>query len=83
LLAPFAPRTAFPPSDYYEASAPPERHQPTTSLPAAALAGQRGGRPRVVPTFTTNRSTREMPSYIPAASPRVRRSLSSWPPHRS
>jgi hypothetical protein len=37
----------------------------------------------VVPTFTTNRSTREMPSYIPAASPRVRRSLSSWPPHRS
>jgi hypothetical protein len=37
----------------------------------------------VVPTFTTNRSTREMPSYIPAASPRVRRSLSSWPPRRS
>jgi hypothetical protein len=37
----------------------------------------------MVPTFTTNRSTREMPSYIPAASPRVRRSLSSWPPHRS
>jgi hypothetical protein len=58
LLAPFAPRTAFPPFDYYEASAPPDSHQPTTSLPAAALAGQRGGRPRVVPTFTTNRSTR-------------------------
>jgi hypothetical protein len=36
----------------------------------------------MVPTFTKNRSTREMPSYIPAASPRVRRSLSSWPPHR-
>ena len=83
LLAPFALQTAFPPSDYYEASAPPGGHQPTTSLPAAALAGQRGGRPRVVPTFTTNRSTREMPSYTPAASPRVRRSLSPWPPHRS
>jgi hypothetical protein len=37
----------------------------------------------VVPTFTMNRSTREMPSYIPAASPRVCRSLSSWPPRRS
>jgi hypothetical protein len=75
-------QTAFPPSDYYEASAPPEGHQPTTSLPATAPAGQQGGRPRVVPTFTTDRSTREMPSYTPTASPRVRRSLSSWPPHR-
>src|SRR5215212_2200002 len=82
LLAPFALQTAFPPSDYYEASAPPDGHQPTTSLPATALAGQQEGRPRVVPTFTTNRSTREMPSYTPAASPQVRRSLSSWPPHR-
>src|SRR5215212_9638635 len=82
LLAPFALQTAFPPSDYYEASAPPDGHQPTTNLPATALAGQQEGRPRVVPTFTTNRSTREMPSYTPAASPQVRRSLSSWPPHR-
>jgi hypothetical protein len=29
----------------------------------------------VVPTFTTNRSTGEVPSYAPAASPRLRRSL--------
>jgi hypothetical protein len=36
----------------------------------------------MVPTFTTNRSTREMPSYTPAASPRVRRRHSPWPPHR-
>ncbi len=36
----------------------------------------------MVPAFTTNRSTREVPSYTPAASPRVRRRLSSWPPHR-
>jgi hypothetical protein len=75
-------QTAFPPSNYYEASAPPEDHQPTTSLPATAPAGQQVGRPRVVPTFTTDRSTREMPSYTPTASPQVRRSLSSWPPHR-
>src|SRR5215212_2747195 len=82
LLAPFALQKAFPTSDYFETSAPPDGHQPTTSLPATALAGQQEGRPRVVPTFTTNRSTREMPSYTPAASPQVRRSLSSWPPHR-
>lgn len=36
----------------------------------------------MVPTFTTNRSTREMPSYTPTASPRVRRRHSPWPPHR-
>ena len=38
-------QTAFPPSDYYEASAPPEDHQLTTSLPATAPVGQQGGRP--------------------------------------
>ncbi len=74
--------TAFPPSDYYEASAPPDGRQPTTGLPACVLVGAQGGRPRVVPTFTTNRSTREMPSYTPAASPWVRRRHSPWPPHR-
>jgi len=36
----------------------------------------------VVPTFTMYRSTGWAPSYVPAASPRVRRRLSSWPPHR-
>jgi len=35
-----------------------------------------------VPTFTINRSTGLAPSYSPAASPRVRRRPSSWPPHR-
>jgi hypothetical protein len=74
--------TAFPSSDYYEASAPPGGRQPTTGLPTCVLAGAQGGRPRMVPTFTTNRSTREMPSYTPAASPRVRRRHSPWPPHR-
>jgi hypothetical protein len=69
-------RTAFPSSDYYEASAPPGGHQLTTSLPVAALEGPQGGQPRMVPTFTRYRSTREMPSYTPAASPQVRRRLS-------
>jgi hypothetical protein len=34
----------------------------------------------MVPTFTTDPLTGEAPSYSPAASPRVRRRLSSWPP---
>ena len=37
---------AFPTSDYYEGSAPSRAHQSTTDLPAAALAGRRGGRSR-------------------------------------
>lgn len=40
-------------SDYYEASAPPGGRQPATGLPAAGLAARREGRPRAVPTFTT------------------------------
>ena len=35
-----------------------------------------------LPTFTTTRSTSEVPSYAPAASPGVRRRPSPWPPHR-
>jgi hypothetical protein len=76
MYAPFAR------SDYYRASAPRCGQQPTTGLPVDVLAGASGGQPQVVPAFTTDRSTREVPSYAPAASPRVRRRLSSWPPHR-
>jgi len=65
LLAPFAMYTPFACSDYYEASAPPDGHQPATSLPAPTLDGPPGGRPRVVPTFTMDRSTTEMPSLNP------------------
>jgi hypothetical protein len=36
----------------------------------------------MVPAFTMCRSTREMPSFVPAASPRLRRRSSPWPPHR-
>src|SRR5436190_24085384 len=53
LLAPFAMWTAFPPSDYYEASAPPDGRQLAMSLPTSGLAGRTGGQPQVVPTFTT------------------------------
>jgi hypothetical protein len=49
--------------------------------PPAWLAGGKGGR-RAVPTFTMSRLTGSAPSYSPAASPRVRRSPSPWPPSR-
>jgi hypothetical protein len=52
LLASFAMHAPFARPDYYEASAPPDGHQPATSLPAAGLAGRREGRPQAVPTFT-------------------------------
>ena len=68
-------RPAFPASDYYEGSAPPRGQQPTASLPTT-------GSPRMVPTFIADRSTGAAPSFPPAASPRVRRRPSSWPPHR-
>ena len=69
--------------DYYEASAPTCGHQPTTDLPTTrpgwtstrATAGRFPRSPR-------NRSAREMPSSTPAASPRLRRRPSPWPPHR-
>ena len=38
--------TAFPSPDYYEHSAPPRSHQPTTGLPANALAVRWGGQPQ-------------------------------------
>ena len=48
---------------------------------AAWLAGREGG-PRMVPTFTMHRLTGSAPSFSPAASPRVRRRPSPWPPGR-
>jgi hypothetical protein len=69
-------------SDYYGASAPPRGHQSTTDLPMTRPDARPGGRPRTVPAFTITRSTREMPSSTPTASPRLRRRPSTWPPHR-
>src|SRR5207302_10958266 len=42
------------------------------------LAGE--GTAGMVPTFTLNRSPGEVSSYAPAASPRLRRRPSPWPP---
>lgn len=52
---------------------------------APTRTGALGGRRRlgslaVVPTFTADRSRREVPSYAPAISPRLRRRHSPWPP---
>ncbi len=82
-LGPFAMCTAFPCSDYYGPSAPSRGHQPTVGLPADQpwLAAGKGD-PETVPTFTMYRSTGSVPSSSPAASPRLRRRPSPWPPHR-
>jgi len=40
----------------------------------------RRDRHEMVPVFTENRSTRTAPSFAPAASPRLRRRPSPWPP---
>ena len=57
---------AFPASDYYGPSAPSPGHQQTTCLAAAGLAGRQVGDPKMVPTFTTDRSTGSVPSFSPA-----------------
>ena len=75
-LPPFAMWPAFPASDYYGGSAPPRaisRRGPARPRPWQA-GGE--GSPRTVPTFTMHRSTGSVPSFSPAASPRVRRRLS-------
>ena len=83
LLASFAMWPAFPCSDYYEASAPPRAHRSAAEpVPAPGPAARQPGRPRMVPTFTHVRSARPAPSSTPAASPRLRRRHSPWPPRR-
>jgi hypothetical protein len=61
-------------------AAPPHPRPSTDDAPARS--GSEAGQPRMVPTFTTDRSTEEVPNCAPAASPRVRRSPSPWPPCR-
>ena len=52
-----------------------------TCPPPPTLGGGEGD-PEMVPTFTMHRSTGEVSSFAPAASPWVRRRPSPWPPHR-
>jgi hypothetical protein len=73
----------LPASDYYGGSAP-SRADRWSVRPAhpSTLAARRQARSETVPVFTVIRSTKEEPDCVPAASPRVRRSPSSWPPGR-
>jgi hypothetical protein len=64
---------AFPAWDSYSGSAPPRRQRSTQVLPATGLAGRRGGSTWPVPTFVLGSVDREVASWAPAASPRVRR----------
>src|SRR6266540_6645309 len=78
LLVPFAVYVPLTRSDYYGTSATTRRHRRTTHLPTATAGGSVGS----LPTFITVRSTGEAASSTPAASPRLRRRPSAWPPHR-
>jgi hypothetical protein len=69
-------------SDYYEASAPSAAVSRQRTCPPSGWKPD-AGRPRMVPTFTRDRSMREAPAFTPTASPRLRRRLSPWPPHRA
>jgi len=50
--------------------------------PNAVLEARHRARAETVPTFTVIRSTKEEPNSVPAASPRLPRSTSPWPPGR-
>ena len=78
----FALWTGFPALGLLRGLRPAPAHQSATDLPTTAPAAAVGGRPGTVPTFTMHRSIGEAPSSTPAASPRLRRRPSPWPPHR-
>jgi Phage integrase family len=65
-------RRLRPAPDRSAVGAPSPTHPPAAGAPRA--------RSRTVPVFTVVRSTKEEPDYAPAASLRVRRSLSPQPP---
>ena len=81
-LGPFAMWTAFPSSDYYGPSAPSRGHQPTADLPATDLAARGVGRPRDGSHVHHAPFDGSASSSSPAASPRLRRRPSPWPPGR-
>ena len=65
-----------------EAPPHPEAISRRWACPPPARLAERREASGMVPTFTTHRSTGSVPSSSPAASPRLRRSTSSWPPAR-
>jgi len=80
-LPPLAMCTAFPCSDYYGGSAPSRTGRPTVG-PAriSTLDTQPVAGPERFPCSLIDRSSKEAPGYTPAASPRLRRGPSPWPP---
>jgi len=68
-------------SDYYDGSAPSQPDRSTVD-PAPSPPWTGGARAETVPVFTVIRSTKEEPDFAPAASPRLPRSTSPWPPCR-
>jgi hypothetical protein len=64
---------------------PPPRPAPSTddaSIPPVRMDSGSWERHGTVPVFTENRLISPASSFAPAASPRLRRRLSPWPPHR-
>jgi hypothetical protein len=63
---------------------PPHSHGPgsATDLPTTGLAARWEGDRGWFPRSPLDHSFREAPSYIPVASPRLRRRPSPWPPAR-
>ena len=87
----FPLRTRWPPSPCAGLSpartttGPPPRPAPSTddaSIPPFRVVPERRERRGTVPVFTVSRSISPAPSFAPAASPRLRRRPSPWPPHR-
>src|SRR5215216_582751 len=74
-------RLSRPPSTTAAPSPPKAPSRRRACPPPARLAGGEGNLGRV-PTFPTSRLTGTVPSFSPAASPHLRRSLSVWPPRR-
>ncbi len=68
--------------DYYGASAPSRPSTDDASIPPTQMASGPQERSGMVPVFTENRSIGLAPSSAPAASPRLRRRPSPWPPRR-
>jgi hypothetical protein len=58
----------------------PDRSVDDGPSPRTALATRCGGRTGTVPVFTADRLSQEAPDSVPAASPRLRRRHSPWPP---
>ena len=69
-------------SDYYGSSAPPRGLGSATDLPTTGLAARGEGDRGWFPRSPLDHWFREVPSYIPVASPRLRRRPSPWPPAR-